>query len=52
MRKEVKQTSTFYDLGSNVNLVRKRFAKEARWKGQPVLQSLYTTGGQVKEWRT
>ena len=35
-----------------MNLVRKRFAKEAGWKGQPVLQSLYTTGGQVKEWRT
>ena len=35
-----------------MNLVRKRFAKETGWKGQPVLQSLYTTGGQVKEWRT
>ena len=50
--KSVKQASTFYDPGSNVNLVRKRFAKEAGWKGQLVLQSLYMTGGQVKEWRT
>ena len=35
-----------------MNLVRKRFAKEAGWKGRPVLQSLYTTGGQVKDWQT
>ena len=35
-----------------MNLVRKRFAKEAGWKGRPVLQSLYTTGGQVKAWQT
>ena len=48
--KSVKQASTFYDPGSNKNLVRKRFAKEAGWKGRPVLQSLYTTGGQVKAW--
>ena len=50
--KTVKQASTFYDPGSNVNLVRKRFAKEAGWKGRPVLQSLYMTGGQVKAWQT
>ena len=31
--KAVKQASTFYDPGSNVNLVRKKFAKEAGWKG-------------------
>lgn len=48
----VKQASTFYDPGSNVNLVRKQFAKEAGWKGRPVLQSLQTTGGQVKAWKT
>ena len=48
----VKQASTFYDPGSNVNLVRKQFAKEAGWKGRPVLQSLYMTGGQVKAWQT
>ena len=50
--KAVKQASTFYDPGSNVNLVRKKFAKEAGWKGRAVLQSLYTTGGQVKAWQT
>ena len=33
----VKQASTFYDSGSNVNLVRKQFAKKARLKGRPVL---------------
>ena len=31
--KNVKQASSFYDSGSNMNLVRKRFAKEAGWKG-------------------
>ena len=50
--KAVKQASTFYDPGSNVNLVRKRFAKEARWKGRLVLQLLCTTRGQVKAWQT
>ena len=46
----VKQASTFYDSGSNINLVRKQFAKKAGWKGQPVLQTLLTTGGQIKAW--
>ena len=46
---DVHQASTFYDAGSNVNLVRESFARKAGWKGQPVLQSLFTTGGQVKE---
>ena len=31
--KTVKQASTFYNPGSNVNLVRRQFAKEAGWKG-------------------
>merc|ERR1711867_112210 len=35
-----------------MNLVRKEFAKEAGWKGQAVLQSVDTTGGQVKAWQT
>merc|ERR1711867_203587 len=38
--KTVKQASMFYDPGSNMNLVRKWFVKEAGWKGRPVLQSL------------
>ena len=50
--KAVKQASTFYDPGSNVNLVRKKFVKEAGWKGRAVLQSLVTTGSQVKAWQT
>merc|ERR1711867_138890 len=44
--------STFYDPGSNMNLVWKRFAEEAGWKGRPVLQTLQTTGGQIKAWQT
>ena len=31
--KTIKQASTFYDPGNNVNLIRKQFAKEAGWKG-------------------
>ena len=50
--KTVRLASTFYDPGSNVNLVRKLFAKEAGWKGRSVLQLLFTTGGQVKAWQT
>ena len=44
--------STFFDSGSNVNIVRECFAKRAGLKGQPVLQSMVTTGEQAKEWRT
>ena len=28
------------------------FARRAKLKGQPVLQSLFTTGGKVTEWKT
>merc|ERR1711895_204901 len=35
-----------------MNLVRKQFAKEAEWKGRPVLQTLQTTGGWIKAWQT
>ena len=48
----VDRVSTFFDSGSNVNIVRECFAKKAGLKGQPVLQTLVTTGEQVKEWRT
>ena len=48
----VDRVSTFFDSGSNINMIRESFARKAGWKGQPVLQSLFTTGGQVKEWRT
>ena len=50
--KTIKQASTFYDPSSNVNLVRRQFAEEAGWKGRPVLQTLQTTGGQIKAWQT
>ena len=33
-------------------MIRESFARKAGWKGQPVLQSLHTTWGQVKEWQT
>ena len=48
----VDRASTFFDSGSNVNLVTEDFARRARLRGQPVLQSLYTTGGKVSEWTT
>ena len=48
----VNRVSTFFDSGSNVNLIRESFAKRAGLKGQPVLESLYMTGGQVTEWKT
>ena len=50
--KTIKQASTFYDPGSNMNLVRRQFAKEAGWKGRPVLQTLQMTRGQIKAWQT
>ena len=50
--KFVDRASTFFDLGSNVNLVTEDFARRARLRGQPELQSLYTTGGKVSEWTT
>ena len=50
--KFVDRVSTFFDSGSNVNLVTEGFARRAKLKGQPVLQSLFTTGGKVSEWKT
>ena len=50
--KFVNRVSTFFDSGSNVNLVTESFARKAKLKGQPVLQSLSTTGGKVSEWTT
>ena len=47
--KFIDRVSTFFDLGSNVNLVMEGFARRAGLKGQPVLQSLFTTGGKVSE---
>merc|ERR1711867_313349 len=48
----VDRASTFFNSGSNVNSVTEDFARRARLKGQPVLQSLVTTGGKVSEWNT
>ena len=48
----VDRVMTFFDSGSNVNLVTEEFARRARLKGQPVLQSLVMTGGQVSDWST
>ena len=48
----VNRATTFFDSGSNVNLVTEDFARRARLKGQPVLQSLVMTGGKVSEWTT
>ena len=46
----VDRVTTFFDSGSNVNLVTEDFARRARLKGQPVLQSLVTTGANVSDW--
>merc|ERR1711867_7036 len=48
----VNRAKSFWDSGSNVNLVTEDFARRARLKGQPVLQSLFTMGGKVSEWTT
>ena len=40
----VNQALAFWDTGSNVNLVRKPFAKMAGWMGLPFIQQLQTTG--------
>ena len=48
----IDRVMTFFDSGSNVNLVTEDFARRARLRGQPVLQSLVTTGGKVSEWTT
>merc|ERR1711888_119110 len=48
----VDRVSTFFDSGSNINLVTEGFTRRAKLKGQPVLRSLFTTGGKVSEWTT
>ena len=40
----VDRVSTFFDSGSNVNLVTEGFARRAKLKGQPMLQSWSWTG--------
>ena len=41
---EVNHALAFWDSGSNVKLVRKKFAKMTGWEGLPVVQQLQTTG--------
>ena len=45
----VDRVTTFFDSGSNINLVTEDFARRARLKGQPVLQSLVTTGAKASD---
>ena len=48
----VNQVTTFFDTGSNVNLVTEEFVKRAKLQGQPVFQSLVTTGAKASDWPT
>ena len=48
----VNQALAFWDTGSNVNLVRKKFAKMAGWESLPVVQQLQTTGRGGEDWHT
>ena len=50
MRGEEKQLVTFFDSGSNIHLVRKRFTEESAWRGMPVSQPITTAGGDAKVW--
>ena len=42
----------FWDSGSNVNLVRRKFAERAGWPGTQVVQHLQTTGRASEAWET
>ena len=48
----VHRVTTFFDMGSNVNLVSEDFVRRARLQGQPVFQSLVTTGAKAADWPT
>ena len=49
---DVTRAVVYWDTGSNVNLVRKEFAKQAGWVGRPVVQRLQTSGRVAEDWRT
>ena len=46
------QAITLWDLGSNVLIVHRKISVAAGWVGFPVVQTLLTTGGEPKQWRT
>ena len=50
VRGEAKQLVAFFYSGSNIHLVRKRFAEEAGWRGMAVQQPIMTAGGEAKVW--
>ena len=52
VRGQSQPSLAFWDTGSNVNLVRKEFAKQAGWEGLPVAQQLQTTGRGEEDWHT
>ena len=43
---------TFWDNGSNVNMIRKAYAELLQLVGTPIKHFLNTTGGQCREWCT
>ncbi|WP_416879624.1 hypothetical protein, partial [Litorimonas sp.] len=44
--------ATFWDNGSNINMIRGEYAKLLKVKGRPVTIQLTTTGGTTKPWKT
>ena len=48
----VTRAVVYWDTGSNVNLLRQEFARQAGWVGRPVVQRLQTSGRLAEDWRT
>jgi hypothetical protein len=49
---DVDTAVTFFDSGSNINLVTKSFAERAGWHGRPVKLNMQTTGRAPEQWDT
>ena len=51
-KRRSKQLVAFFDAGSNIHLVRRKYADKAGWKGKPIQQLITTAGGVTREWDT
>ena len=49
---DVTRPIVYWDTGSNVNLVKQEFARQAGWVGQPVVQPLQLSGRVAEDWTT
>ena len=49
---DVTRAIVYWDTGSNVNLVRQEFARQAGWVDRPVVQRLQTSGRVPEDWTT